>query len=292
MITRFEEHGVDVYDAELNLVHTFPLERDRETHGFSVTHSRDRLAHTTGEAVACVGADGRELWRFEIGRLEGIARAGVAFSADDSRLWLYVPNVMGGRDEADQWIVLDAATGAPLARHDLPTTGQGCSHLALPDGRMLLDVGEGQHGTRCFIAAPETPVTRIDAWENRVPIDLSPDRWLVMTVDHEQEHVAFHDVIDFATRLTIPLSDFGAGELGEAGIEWTGGFLTAETAIVVVSGEDEETGEMWWKHFTVDTRTGEVTGELGISTIDEYDLRPLGDGTYVITDTDGSLSRM
>ncbi len=90
-------------------------------------------------------------------------------------------------------------------------------------------------------------------------------------------------------RLTV--ADFGADpEIGV--IEWTGGYLDAETAIVVVYGEDEDAGGPWWRHHRVDTRTGEVQGDLGIATIDENDLQPLGDGTYVITDTDGTLRRM
>ncbi len=289
VISRISEHGVDVYDTALEPVHTFPAE---QVQAYAVASARDRLAYATEEFVSCVDTGGGELWRFEVGAGDGYARAALAFSADDRSLFLYLPNVQAGRGGEDLWMVLDAATGTPLARHGLPTSGHGGSHHPLGDGRMLLDVGEGQDGTWCFVATPDGPVARLDGWSNRVPVDVSPDQRLIMTVDHEQEDVAFHDVSDFAEVLRVPLSAFGDWEFGEAGVEWAGGFLTAETAIVVVSGEGEETGEMWWKHFTVDTSSGSVTGEMGISTIDEYDMSPLGDGTYVITDTDGSLRRM
>ena len=55
---------------------------------------------------------------------------------------------------------------------------------------------------------------------------------------------------------------------------------------MVVADDDE------WRHLRVDPRTGAVLGELPVSTVDEYDLQPLGDGTFVITDTDGTLRRM
>ncbi|MDR6323726.1 hypothetical protein [Actinoplanes couchii] len=294
MISRFEEHGVDVYDAELTLVHTFPLARTPQTHAYSVARARDRMAWAGEESVTCVDTAGAEVWRFELGPGDGAgdARTDVAFADDDGHVWLYSPDVNGGRGGEDHWIVLDGATGAEVARHALPTAGHGGSHLCLGDGRMLLEVGEGQDGTFCFAAGPGTELTRIDVWVNRVPVDVSPDQRQIMTVDHEQDDVAFHDVTYFAETARIPLSAFGDWEFGTAAVEWTGGFLTAETAIVVVSGEHEETEETWWKHFTVDTRAGSVTGEMPISTIDEYDLTPLGDGTYVITDTDGTVRRM
>ncbi|HWS34262.1 MAG TPA: hypothetical protein VN408_16160 [Actinoplanes sp.] len=292
MISRAQEHGIEAFDAELTLVHTFPLEENPQTHAVSVSRARDRKAWVTEESVICIGADNAEIWRFELGpRGDAVGHQNdVAFADDDRHVWLYAPHVRAGRGPHDQWIVLDAATGAEVARHDLPTAGRGGAHHGLGDGRMLLDVGEGQDGTRCFVATVDGPVTRPGTWTNRVPIDVSPDLRLIMTVDHEQEDVAFHRVTDFATTVRVPLSAFGDWEPGTAGVEWTGGFLTAETAIVVVSGE--ETGAMWWKHFTVDARTGSHVDEMHIATVDEFDLIPLGDGTYVITDTDGTLRRM
>ncbi|GAA4581830.1 hypothetical protein GCM10023176_62720 [Micromonospora coerulea] len=74
-------------------------------------------------------------------------------------------------------------------------------------------------------------------------------------------------------------------------IEWSGGYLDDNTAIAVLSreGTDEE---VWWRHYTVDTRTGAVTGQLNVITMDPNDLKPLGDGTYLVTDADGTLRRL
>ncbi|WP_433793204.1 hypothetical protein [Actinoplanes sp. CA-252034] len=294
VISRPQEHGVDIYDSELTLVHTVPLELSDDDHGYCVSHSRDRLIHVTFEWLTCLDVEGRELWRVALppGDPTSIGRTGCDFSADDRRLWVYVPQVMTGRGGRDQWIVLDAVTGAELARHELPTAGQGDSHLAFEDGRMLLDVGEGQDGTQCFLASPDIPVVHLDEWDARVPLDLSPDGSRILTVDHEGEDAAVHDRPGGPPLVRIPLSAFGDLGSGDAFIEFNGGFLDASTVIVVVAGEDEKTEEEWWKHFTLDSQTGEVTGELGISTIDQYDLTPLGDGTYVISDTDGTLHRM
>ncbi|BBH65871.1 hypothetical protein ACTI_25560 [Actinoplanes sp. OR16] len=281
VISRLTDSGVEVFDADLALLRTFPA--DPATEGFAVPGSRDRLIYATDSAVRRIAPDGREEWRLDLGRRgpdAGFAETSVALSADESQVWVYAPNGMAGRDRADEWIVLDAATGTPVTRHPLPTKGHGGQQFALTDGRMLLDVGEGQDGSRCFLAGPDGDVRAV-AWGSRVIVGISPDEKHVMTVNHDQSDATFHDFSDLS----------GAGVTVDAPddhlLEWTGGYLTEDVAIIVLTDDDDS-----WKHHRVDTRTGEVLGELGIVTVDEYDLQPLGDGTYLITDTDGTLRRM
>ncbi|MEU4693077.1 hypothetical protein [Actinoplanes sp. NPDC023714] len=272
VISRLTDSGVEVFDADLELVRTFPA--DPAIEGFAVPRSRDRLIYATGDAIRS------DAWRFDLGAKIGdyIAETAVALSADESVVWAYVPNVLAGRDRPDEWIVLDAATGELRARHPLPTEGHGGGQFALSDGRMLLDVGEGQDGSRTFLAGPGDEVRAVE-WGSRVIVGISPDEKHVMTVDHDQQDAIFHDFSDLlGTGVRVRAFDDH--------LEWAGGYLTADTAIVVSATEDA------WKHYRVDTGTGEVLGELGIVTIDEYDLQPLGDGTYLITDTDGTLRRM
>ncbi|MEU4426880.1 hypothetical protein AB0F81_40185 [Actinoplanes sp. NPDC024001] len=272
VISRRTDAGIEVFDAELEPVRVFPVPAD--CWSWQVPSTRDGLVCASDEAVLRIGPDGSERWRF------GLDSPGdVALSADDSLVWVYAP---------DEWIVLDAATGDLRSRRPVPAAGQGGTHFPLPDGRMLLDVGEGQDGSQIFLAGPEGDLHDY-GWGDRVLIDVSPDQRQFMTVDHEaQRDVVLHDFPSGERRFRLSVADFG--EDPEVGvIEWTGGYLDAGTAIVVVYGEDDEP---WWRHYRVDTRTGEVLGDLGIVTIDEDDLQPLGDGTYVITDTDGTLRRM
>ncbi|MBB2945227.1 hypothetical protein FB565_004960 [Actinoplanes lutulentus] len=270
MISRLTDRGVEVFDAYLDLAGAFEIP---EPDAYAVAPSRDRLVYTTGEAAICVGADGRELWRFPIPAGDP---ADCAFSGDGVHAWLYIA--------PDQWLALDAGTGEVRARHILGTDGHGGQQIAFPDGEhMMLDTG-----SRTFHAGPSTEL-RTCPWDDRSAIAIAPDARLLMTVAHDQEDVSFHQVPDGEAKVTIRVADF-AEVPASAGIEWTGGFLDEDTAIVVLSWEEGE--EARWRHFRVDVHTGEVIGDLGIMTIDEYDLQPLGDGTYVITDTDGTLRRM
>ena len=298
VISRLTDHGVEVFDAVPQLLYTVPVPppahyRQPGTEAHAVTSTMDRVAYVTDSAVVLVRPDGTEVWRLDLGarRHDGNGCASCAFAAGDRLLWVYLPNEMAGRDGGDQWLVIDAADGEVRRRHPLPSVGEGGHHHALSDGRMLLDIGEGQDGTRIFLAEPDGEVREFP-WSDRSVVDVSPDELQFMTVHHDQEDVRFHAFPGgkVEARLKIAALEKALG-LQELFFEWTGGYLDGDTAVVVLSGEDSREGE-WWRHFRVSTSTGEVLGELPIVTIDAYDLRPMGDGTYVITDTDGTLRRM
>ncbi|MGX6606009.1 hypothetical protein ACWKSP_28350 [Micromonosporaceae bacterium Da 78-11] len=270
-ISRPTDHGVEVFDATAELIHTFPAPPSIDSH--AVTSSADRLAYETGTDVICVDRDGREQWRCGIGPFTG--RADLAYAADDTLLWVYAP---------DRWIALDAATGVPGIEHRLPGGGQGGEQFATPDGRyLLLGVGAGEDGSRIHRAGPGVELHTYPGTDRSL-VAVSPDGRQFMTVHHDQQDVAFHTVDDGDVQARVPLSDFGAGD--DDGVEWTGGYLDQDTAVVVVGDEES------WRHHRVDVRTGEVLGELLVTTIDAYDLRPLGDGTFLVTDTDGTLRRL
>ena len=302
VISRKKEHGVEVYDADLNLVRVFPVPprstyKEPGSEGHAVTRSLDRLIYATDDAVLRVDPDGREEWRFPLGARgpgRGVAYTDVALSADETLVWVYAPNAMADRG-ADEWIVLDAATGEPRVRHRLATTGHGGDQFPLRDGRMLLEVGEGQDGISIFLAGPDT-APRDYGWGDRSLISVSPDESRFMTVDHDQEDMRIHGFPGGEVRLRFTVADFGFASRDEVYFEWNGGFLDDDTVIAVLGGIDAEAEsedeEEWWQHFRVDARTGEVLGELTVTTIDQYDLQVLGDGTYMVTDTDGSLHRM
>ncbi|MCW2136981.1 hypothetical protein BXY51_001506 [Actinoplanes cyaneus] len=288
MISRPAVGGIEVFEADLKSSKIFPVPLGPWAHAAPST--RDALVYATEGTVIRIDPGGSERWRLDLDMEDPdpAAMIDVAFSADDSRVWVYAPNPAA---EHDEWIVLDAATGAILSRRPLEAVGQGGHQFPLRDGRMMLDVGEGQDGSLIFLAGPDGE-PRNFGWSDRVLIDVSPDERQFMTIDHEgQADVALHAFPGGEVLVRLTVSDFGEDpEIGV--IEWTGGYLDAETVIVVVHGEDEEAGGPWWRHYRVNTGTGEVLDDLGIVTIDEYDLQPLGDGTFVVTDTDGTLRRM
>jgi hypothetical protein len=277
-ISRATDLGIEIYDAEAELVTTVPTPGLVESH--SVAGSLQLIAYVTAEDVVCVDRAGEERWRFRLGATP-VVRDDCAFSGDDTLLWVYAPGVEAGRDGPDRWLALDAGTGEPQTVHELPCAGQGGSQYATPDGRyQLLDVGEGQQGSLIFRAGPE--LYRYPG-HDRVLVAVSPTGDQLMTVHHEQADVVFHAFADGEILIRVPATAFGHRG---AFIAWSGGYLDARTAIVVLSDD-----EVAWHH-TVDVRTGEVTGTLPVTTIDEYDLQPLGDGGFLVTDTDGTLRRL
>jgi hypothetical protein len=289
LISRLVDDEIQIYDADLERVASFAVPTGVQ--GQAISSTADRHVYAVGDEVVCTGA---AAWRFDLG-VSG-ARAdrphtACAFSLDDAVVWVYAPDAMADRgDRRDRWIALDAGTGAVRESHELGTVGQGGEIIPHPNGEdLLLDVGEGQDGSQIFRVRLGGPLTSYP-WHDRVLIDLSPSGEQFMTVDHEQEDVTFHTFPDgeVALRIAIePLED----DPGDAGFEWSGGYLDDTTAIVVVSGvaeEDEE--EEWWRYSTVDLPSGEMSA-LPVVTVDAYDLQPLGDGTYLTTDTDGTLRR-
>jgi hypothetical protein len=286
-ISRATADGVELYDAAAELIETVPLPGPLSgpVDDHAVAASLEHLAYVTATEVVSVDRTGRERWRFPLGPRPGNTRNCCAYSADDALVWVYAPG-------PDRLIALDAGTGEPRIRHDLPSTGQGGHLFATPAGQhMLLDVGEGRDGSLIFRTGPGEKLYEYP-WPDRALVAVGPDGTRMMTVHHEQQDVAFHDVASGEVELRLPIGAFSYEPDDDVYIEWTGGYLDPDTAIVVLGGEDEDgDGEEWWRHFAVDLRTGEVR-PFDVTTIDLYDLQPLGDGTYLVTDTDGTLRRL
>ncbi|MFR9777814.1 hypothetical protein ACL02O_17390 [Micromonospora sp. MS34] len=266
--------------------------------GWAVTRDLRRLVYATIDDVRCVDRDGRTIWRVDFGPrpAQKLVNAGVscAFSADERLVWVYRPDGMTLRgDRLDRWLVLDAATGEVRAETGLPSVGHGSEHFVEPDGvHLLLDVGEGQDGSRAFRGRlTETGIDLSELWDgDRSVIGFAPDGRQLMTVHHEQEDAAFHTWPGGDVAVRVPLGAFGH-EWGDALVEWAGGYLDGDTAVVVIVGEDEETEQEWHRHHLVDVRTGALRGALDVATRHAYDLEPLGDGSWLRTDDDGEFRR-
>jgi hypothetical protein len=296
-ITRFVEGRICAYDLGGDVVGGLspvlvcrPSPGD-DVVGHAVAVGLRRAYYTTLDAVVCVTADGTEVWRssFEPRSDERHGhRPGCVLSSDELVVWVYRPDAMAGRDRPDQWVALDAGTGAVVAQADLPTVGHGGQHLPHPAGdEVLLDVGEGQDGSVVFRAS--LTGSRMDLvaypWDDRCLIALSPDGHQFMTVHHEQADIALHTYPDGEVSCTLSVDAFGH-DPDEVYVEWSGGYLDQDTVIVTLGGETEDEQE-WFRHYRVDVRSGRVGAEFDARTANPYDVRPLGDGSWLTTDTSG-----
>lgn len=282
MIFRKSPQGVTVFSDALDVVASLPIPaRASLEHAWdqTVAVSADRFVFSTDTFVGCADFSGQIVWRFFAPPAVEAPPITCAYSADFTRLWLYLPDVEAGRGDHDRLLALDAGTGAVLTSYTLETTGQG-GHLFARGPHMLLVVDEGGAGCQTFHATAET--LHRYPWDDRSLADVAPDGNSFMTVAHSQEDVAFHALDDGAVIARTTLAAFEFGET----IEWTGGYLDGSTAIVVISDDDS------WQHFRVDPSSGAVLGRLEVTTIDPDDLQPQGDGTFLVTDTDGTLRRI
>jgi hypothetical protein len=252
-----------------------------------------RIVYTTLNSVVCLTRTGDLAWTSALEPHSDQPyghRPGCAFAPDGRTVWVYRPDAMAGRECSDQWGAYDAESGAVVAATDLETVGHSGIQLAHPtDGSMYLDVGEGQDGSvivRSVLPADGgEPDFAAYPWNDRCLIALSPGGEQFMTVDHGQEDVVFHRHPDGEAMLTLPVEAFGYDPDGVF-VEWGGGYLTPQTAVVTLGGEDED-GEEWFRYHLVDLRTGSVDGELAVEAEDPYRLHLLGDGTWLTSDPAG-----
>ncbi|MGW4472666.1 hypothetical protein ACWENQ_23630 [Nonomuraea sp. NPDC004354] len=297
IFTRFVDGGICAYDlagdgrGTLSPARVFRPSAGDEVVDHTAAADLRRAVYTTLDAAVCVAGDGSELWRspFEPLSTEPYGHwPGCVLSLDGRVVWVYRPDSMAGRDRPDRWVTLDAHTGQVIAQAELETAGHGGRHVRHPDGEhLLLDVGEGQDGTALFrgrLSGDRLDLVRYP-WDDRCLIALAPDGAQFMTVDHEQADVAFHAWPDGEVTLELPVEAFGH-DPDDTFVEWGGGYLTADTAVVTLGGEGDDERE-WLRHWRVNLRTGRVEDELDGHAGNPYALEPLADGSWLTTDPSG-----
>ncbi|MFG2002927.1 hypothetical protein ACGFNU_27585 [Spirillospora sp. NPDC048911] len=293
LFTRVLDGSVCVYDvaSEGVLEPVARLRAGDKVTGHAVATDLSRVAYATLHEVVCVHRDEGELWRYEL-----LPRSderyghspGCEFSLDGKTVWVYRPDGVARRGNADRWVVLDAHSGEVVARAELGTTGHIGRHHRHPDGAgFLLDVGEGQDGALIFRGALAGDGLELFAypWLDRCLVDLAPDGRHFMTVCHDQSDVAFHSYPDGDVILRLPVPAFGH-DPDDAFLEWSGGYLDPGTAVVTVAGETEDEQE-WHRHYRIDLGTGGVRERFEAHSTGPYDLELLGDGSWLTSDSDG-----
>ncbi|GAA2776267.1 hypothetical protein [Streptomyces showdoensis] len=246
----------------------------------------ERAVYTTLNGVVCLTRAGDLVWASDFEPPSARAhlhRPGCALSLDGRSVWVYRPDAMAGRGDADQWVVHDADSGAVLARRALETVGHGAFQYVHPvDGSIYLNVGEGQDGSvilRAAAGASGEPDWVTYPWPDRCLIGLAPDGRQFMTVDHGQADVSFHHHPSGDVLFTLSAEAFGY-DPEETFVEWSGGYLTPDLALVTLGGEGPDEEE-WFRHHLVDVRTGTPGEEISVDAADPYELVPLGDGSWL-----------
>ncbi|MFD4874946.1 hypothetical protein ACFWOB_16530 [Streptomyces sp. NPDC058420] len=297
VFTRLVDGRICAYDPAadargvLSPVMVFPPSHDDVVVDHAVAVGLQRAYYATLNAVVCVTADGAEVWRSPLEPWSDQRyghRPSCVLSSDGRVVWVYRPDAMAGRDRPDQWVALDAGTGAVVAQADLETVGHGGPQLPHPaDGQVLLDVGEGQDGSvvyRASLTGDRMELVKYP-WDDRCLIDLSPDGSEFMTVDHGQADIAVHTYPDGEVRFALSVDAFGH-DPDEIYVEWSGGYLSPDILIVSLVGETEDEQE-WFRHYSVDARSGQVRAEFDAHAENAYDVQPLGDGTWLTADSSG-----
>ncbi|MGP4022617.1 hypothetical protein [Actinomadura sp. 3N407] len=305
-VVAYDLSGLVVNAGLLDRAAVFPAEG--EPRGHAASPDLECAVYTTGEALVCVGRDGASRWRSDFGAapkqyMNG--RADCAFSLDGDVVWLYRPDLaMKGRGHVDQWLAFDTATGRVLDQVELGSMGHGAQHFVHPDGRhILLDVGEGQEGSRVYrariedgkIAMAEYP------WDATL-YDLSPDGSRMTTVRDTPgtllQELVFRTCPDGEEDVIVSSEELGYDEEEHETffIGWIVGHLDAVTAIVSVHGEradpemDESLTDFHHNHL-VDTRTGRVLDPLPSEFVTREDIVPLGDRSWLTTGSNGGWYR-
>ncbi|MEV0493918.1 hypothetical protein [Streptomyces atratus] len=252
----------------------------------------ERVVYTTLNGAVCLTRAGALVWASDFEPHSDVRlghRPGCALSLDGRTVWVYRPDAMAERRGGDQWVVHDADSGAVLGRRELETVGHGAGHHVHPvDGSIYLDIGEGQDGSvilRGTVGADGEPEFVTYSWWDRCLIDLAPGGEQFMTVDHGQADVAFHHHPSGDVLFTLPVEAFGY-DPEETFVEWSGGYLTPDTAVVTLGGESEDEEE-WFRYHLVDVRTGTICGEITVEVTSPYELDPLGDGSWLTQGPDG-----
>ncbi|WP_394618621.1 hypothetical protein JNUCC0626_05835 [Lentzea sp. JNUCC 0626] len=259
----------------------------------AVSPDLTQAVYATDNELVCIDQAGVVRWRYAFGMFQEKvlgAWAGCEFSLDGATVWLFRPDAMGHwNDCQDTWLVLDAATGTLLAGAELGTVGHAGVQHPHPNGTdVLVDVGEGQDGLFLFRGRLTGDTLEVVPypWNDRALLDFSPDGHHFMTVDHQQEDVAFHTYPGGEVVHRVSVVDLGF-ERDAAWLAFTGGYLDADTAFAATTDEDEEQV----RHHLIDVHTGTHLGTFDAHTGgDAYGAIPVGGGAW-LTIEDGVFHR-
>ena len=157
-----------------------------------------RVAAISAESrVVVVGPEGLTTWEVphpSWGR--GDSERGSCWFSDDGRIvWAHVPT----EDGPDEWLLIDAESGAISGRASLSCYSAGSSVIRHPDGiHVGMSVGEGQDGSETYFGRVEDDspiVQRLDD-RSRVLVSFSDDGAHFLTTPHSSGPLEIHSFPD------------------------------------------------------------------------------------------------
>ncbi|MEV7119624.1 hypothetical protein [Kitasatospora griseola] len=293
-----------VFDGRMEPSVVFPLPWPGWTGGVHTVSPDGSFAVFSGQrAVRAVNSDGTTRWEYphpcwgpELGHPHSGdeqevcagSEQGSCWVSDDGRVvWAHTPGPSGD-DCLEEWVVLDAVDGRPLARQPLESVASASHHRSHPDsGRVGLCVGMGQDGVGLYWAHWDGERLRdvqLDEAGERILMDVHPDRPTYLTVDQGGWDVQLHglDGTTLAEGAAPPAADPDDPPCWD----WYCGFVDPHTVLASTLDCDDDHGAHW----LLDTAT--LTPRHRITYPDARTpgyARPLGDGTWLTFDDRSGL---
>ncbi|MEV6964363.1 hypothetical protein AB0M47_04535 [Hamadaea sp. NPDC051192] len=210
-------------------------------------------------------------------------KGSAAYAADGSTLWAHIRNHPD--DEAqEEWLVLDPADGAVLARYATDTVGSSF-HTPPPDpAYMGLTVGEGDEESPAFWGHWDGRHLSVVRLDEEVLLAVSPDGDRLLATDPGQWSLYLRRTAD-ATELGRLAADDAVRSVDGDRVRWDydGAFPFDDTAIVGTEAESPEP-----RHWLIDPATMSVRDQVAYPVPIAGPPRPAGAGQWLTSTPDGT----
>lgn len=231
-------------------------------------------------------------------------RGSAGFSSDGKTVWAHVPGPLEhdtpDHDRGEEWLVIDAADGAVLARTQTRTAAAGSVHVPHPDpAQMGLSIGEGQDGSPLRWGKWDGHALIVHSFgdEDRVLLGVSPSGDRLGTVTHDQDVLAVHLVADGSVVAELnadvlpphpAVEEEAPDDEAQAFFDYEGGFVDESTLVLGTVESDEEFGT--GRHWLVDAVQMRLIDRITYPFEVPGLPKALGDGTwYTVSNRDRAL---
>ncbi|GAA0243511.1 hypothetical protein GCM10010492_48420 [Saccharothrix mutabilis subsp. mutabilis] len=305
-------HGLLVQRGDAELVVRgetevrFPAPWPRRYGSVAVSPAADLVVFAGVHALRAVDAAGAVRWEVRHGcwsaavctrnhasfaeyaddpRHERADTGSAAFSPDGKFVWAHVRNY-DGAEIREEWLVLDPADGAVLARTDTGTVGSGSFHFPLPDpARMALTVGEGEEDSPVLMGRLDGGRLAVERFVEEVFLAISPSGERFLTTDPGQWSVYVHRTADGAELGEWKCDSAVPPPAGSDRVFWDfeAAFPHEDTAVLGTESHAPEP-----RHWCVDPSTVTVRGRIAYPFPIAGAPRSAGSGRWHTVAPDGS----